>query len=92
MAEITVIVHDILTDGLPDMDDDAMVGRVAFIWDGSIISGWPQRPGPGLTYDNPLKAHWNGAEDRFHGPYAGVRYWLELPVAAWQIGREQGNG
>lgn len=32
-------VFDIEKDGLPDMDK--LVGRVAFIFDGCIVSGWP---------------------------------------------------
>ncbi|QMW05305.1 hypothetical protein [Spirosoma foliorum] len=32
-------VFDIERDGLPDMDK--LVGRVAFIFDGCIVSGWP---------------------------------------------------
>lgn len=35
-TEITIMVHDIATDGLPDMEN--LIGRVAFIWDGAIVS------------------------------------------------------
>jgi len=32
-------VHEIAKDGLPDMDQ--LTGRVAFIFNGCIITGWP---------------------------------------------------
>lgn len=34
-----ITIHEIEKDGLPSMDK--MIGRVAFVFDGCIISGWP---------------------------------------------------
>lgn len=34
-----IIIHEIATDGLPNMEK--MTLRVAFIFDGCIVSGWP---------------------------------------------------
>ncbi len=39
--EIVVKVHEITVDGLPTND---MNGRVAFIFDGCIVTGWPLIP------------------------------------------------
>lgn len=39
MQTLSIIIHEIAEDGLPDMD--RLVGRVAFIFDGCIVSGWP---------------------------------------------------
>ena len=77
-VELTFTVHEIATDGLPDMD--ALVGRVAFIWDNHVISGWPvgeDFDDGGDADDSPT---WEGADDVFLGPYAGVTHWIELPV------------
>ena len=80
MAEqMTVMVHTILEDGLPDMDK--LTGRVAFIWDGAIVSGWPLN-----RVGNPEA--WEPAEDAMgHGPFYGVTHWVEFPTAIWNIER-----
>jgi hypothetical protein len=70
--EILVKVHEIAKDGLPDMDQ--LTGRVAFIWDGEIVSGWP------LNKDEDGSMLWRGAEDLFMGPFYGVTHWVEFPV------------
>jgi len=70
--EVTIRVHEIATDGLPDMD--VLVGRVAFIFDGSIVSGWPldEVGKPGL---------WEGDTDVSHNqPFGSVTHWVEFPV------------
>jgi hypothetical protein len=45
MREITIKVHEIAVDGLPpgngEPGEQEMIGRVAFIFDGCIVSGWP---------------------------------------------------
>jgi hypothetical protein len=88
-----IVVHEIATDGLPDMDQ--LTGRVAFIFDGCVVSGWP------LRRDDPDVAHvyaregydgddtlWEGNSDVSHNrPMAGVTHWLEFPVPAWEIER-----
>ena len=40
MKEITCKVYDIKEDGLYDKNDESLNGRVAFIFDGCISSGW----------------------------------------------------
>jgi hypothetical protein len=41
--QYTITVHTISEDGLPpkDYDKAGLVGRVAFIFDGCVYSGWP---------------------------------------------------
>jgi hypothetical protein len=79
-----IVIHSIAEDGVPDMSIDHMVGRVAFIWDGCIVSGWPI--GTGEDGDGPYSGRWEPSEDRFGGPVTGVEYWIELPVPAWRLG------
>jgi hypothetical protein len=38
-SPVIVKIHAVASDGLPDMD--RLVGRVAFIFDGCVVSGWP---------------------------------------------------
>lgn len=72
--ELRVRVHAIAEDGLPG---DNLTGRVAFLFDGCIVSGWPL-PG-GL---------WEADSDVGHGrPFGGVTHWVELPVPVWEIPR-----
>jgi hypothetical protein len=72
-SRISVVVHDIAADGLPDMDE--LTGQVAFVWDGHVIHGWPLIRGP-------KESRW---ED-FNGvPYRGVTHWLEFPVPVWEL-------
>lgn len=85
MREYTIKVHEIAVDGLPPRDDDNdssladdLIGRVAFIWDGAIVSGWPA----GVHDGEPT---WEASDDRLGRGYAGVTHWIELPVAAWNL-------
>jgi len=81
MSKYEIIVHEIKTDGLPDMDN--LTGRVAFIWDGAICSGWP------LYLDDPSDPEsllWEASEDemgrvKFHG----VTHWVEFPKPVWKL-------
>ena len=83
MKPLVIVLHKVSEDGLPDMHDSSndMTGRVAFIWDGNIVSGWPIKD----MVDTLGRALWEPAEDRFGGPVAGVEYWLELPTPAWSL-------
>jgi hypothetical protein len=75
--EMTVAVHSVAEDGLPDMDQ--LTGRVVLIFDGCLVSGWP------LPRRGDL---WEGNTDVAHGrPMAGVTHWIELPVPGWEIER-----
>jgi hypothetical protein len=71
-------VHEIAKDGLPAMDD--LTGRVAFIFDGCIVSGWPLRDnGNGETT-------WEANSDVGHGGvFYGVTHWVEFPVPVWDM-------
>ena len=80
-ARVEIIVHEVAADGLPDME--ALVGQVAFIWDGAVVSGWPiGEEFGGVQYGEQL---WEPSEDRFGGPVAGVTHWIEFPVPAWNL-------
>lgn len=76
MREITVKVHEVATDGLPDME--ALVGRVALIFDGCIVSGWPvdfgdtEGGGRGWEADRDVGNHLR---------FGGVTHWVEFPEA-----------
>ena len=77
MIEVTVKVHDIASDGLPDMD--TLVGRVAFIWDHEIVSGWPLEDGT----HNVRPDIWEANSDVGRiGPFHGVTHWVEFPDGA----------
>lgn len=79
--DVEVRIHPIATDGLPDMNanDRALVNRVAFIFDGSIVSGWP------ISEQDPRWSHGDGqlweANDDVgnYQPKAGVTHWVEFP-------------
>lgn len=83
-TSMTVVVHAISEDGLPDMDK--LIGRVAFIWDGAIVSGWPLN-----RIGNPEA--WEPSEDAFGmGPFYGVTHWVEFPTEFWNIERARAEG
>lgn len=86
MKYAEIKIYEIAKDGLPDMSNRDMVGCVAFIWDGCIVSGWPI--GLGEDGDGPYSGRWEPSEDRFGGPVTGVTHWIELPVPAWQLERD----
>lgn len=82
-TNVTVTVHAVAEDGLPDMDREEMVGCIAFIWNGAIVSGWPIGP----EYegdDDPDEVRWEPSEDRFGGPVMGVTHWVEFPEPPWR--------
>lgn len=79
-----VRVHSIAEDGLPARDET--IGRVAFIWNGAVVSGWPipENAATGEGYSG----RWEPSEDRFGGPVSGVTHWIEFPEPTWRIGRQ----
>jgi hypothetical protein len=83
--QLTVIVHEIATDGLPDMD--VLVGRVAFIFDGCIVSGWPLEPDDeDRGYDDSEGVAWEGDSDvAFVTEFWGVTHWVEFPFPIARI-------
>ena len=68
-AEIKI--HLIAEDGLPNMDE--LTGRVAFIWDGDIYSGWPIDE----AYSLEDGSTWEVSEGPFL-PKSGVHAWVEF--------------
>lgn len=38
-------IFEIEKHGLPNMTDKTLIGRIAFIFDGCIVSGWPLKNG-----------------------------------------------
>jgi hypothetical protein len=83
--EMAVVVHEVAVDGLPNME--VLVGRVAFIFDGCIVSGWPLYPSlydDGDEYDG---ITWEANTDvGTHRRLAGVTHWVEFPYPLHQVG------
>lgn len=84
---ISMTIHEIATDGLPDMNFDGsdLIGRVAFIFDGSIVSGWPLDPVEcshiydNYGWDGSEGALWEANSDVGHTrPFGGVTHWVEF--------------
>ena len=74
-----IIIREIAIDGLPDMDK--LVGRVAFLFDGCIVSGWP------LDTVRDGETLWEADSDVGHGrAFYGVTHWFEFPVPLFVIG------
>jgi hypothetical protein len=94
-TELTIKVHEIATDGLPDMDK--LAGKVAFIFDGCIVSWWPLVPeqmrAEGLTIHRDItewaargQVLWEGDSDVSDSRMkANVTHWIEFPVPVWEI-------
>lgn len=81
---MTVKFHSVDQDGYPSYELTT-TGRVAFIWDGYIVSGWPIHHivrRDGTTYP---EGTWQPADDRFGGPVAGVTDWVEFPMSLWAL-------
>lgn len=70
-------IHKIEEDGLPDMEN--LVGRVAFIFDGCIVSGWP--------LDDEGEVHagiWEADSDVGRpAAFVGVTHWVEFDQPVW---------
>lgn len=85
---ITITVHSIAEDGYPDTTSPKMNGRVAFIFDGCIVSGWPLR----MDNDNdasPLTGYWEANDDvGKNGEFTNVTHWVEFPEPLWDIEKE----
>jgi hypothetical protein len=86
--QITITIHEVAHDGLPEMD--ALTGRVAFIFDGCVVSGWPLDPNSesypyDLDEDGQL---WEANDDVGHErPMGGVTHWIEFPAPVWSLTR-----
>lgn len=85
-VDLTVKVHEIATDGYPDMD--AMSGRVAFIFDGCIVSGWPLGTGFLRNGREVYSGRWEADSDVGRvTKFEGVTHWIEFPVSIREIER-----
>ena len=74
----TMKVYTIAEHRLPDMDK--LVGRVAFIFDGCIVSGWPLRP------DESGNVLWEADEDvGRHGVFNSVEKYVVFDVPVWDL-------
>ena len=77
---VTIRIHSIKDDGFPDME--ALTGRVAFIFDGCVVSGWP-------LY-NPPNGEWEANSDVGRTvKFQGVTHWIEFPEPAWNYERRK---
>ena len=94
MMEIKIKVHEIAVDGLPDRDnDDTLTGRVAFIADGCIISGWYIPRGHYVHVDALLdevgpeiQGAWEANDNVGHGRlHVGITHWVEFPMPLWEV-------
>jgi len=74
-------VFSIEKHGLPDMDN--LVGRVAFIFDGNIVSGWPLKGAE--DYENAPDDLWEGNTDVSFGKFSGVKYYVIFDIPVWEI-------
>jgi hypothetical protein len=72
-------VCTIAKDGLPDMDK--LVGRVAFIFDGSIVSGWPLEKVDGEDH-----VLWEADDDvGRNGVFNGVKKYVVFDKPVWDL-------
>ena len=77
---LTVDLRDVAVDGYPNW---SVRGRVAFIFDGCVVSGWPL-----YELDEDGFRTWEADSDVGRtGAFAGVRKWLVFPEPIHQIER-----
>lgn len=81
MNEVTIKIHAVAEGGLPNMEN--LTGRVAFIFDGCIVSGWP------AGREEEGDQVWETDSDvGTHRPLIGVTHWVEFPVPVWELERQ----
>ncbi len=81
---VKMTVHEIAKDGLPS---DDILDRVAFLFDGCIVSGWPLKH---LDYGD-LGCPW--VTDSYVGKaakFVGVTHWVEFETTFYQFGPRAG--
>lgn len=78
MEKIEIKIFDIDADGLPDID--SLTGRLAFLWDGAIFSGWPlfniHLKYPENNHPIYSKYDWECSENAAAGVFAGVKKYI----------------
>lgn len=84
-STMTVELFDIDKDGLPDMDK--LTGRVAFIFDGAILSGWPlynvHLRHPGNNFPEYTKYDWECSEAA-PKVFSGVKKYIIFDKPLWE--------
>ena len=66
MRDITVRIHSVMIDGKPDMH--RLTGRIAFVFEGGVRSGWP------------VPNSEDSWEDSVTGRvFLGITHWIEFP-------------
>lgn len=71
-----MVVKTISIDGLPDMKK--LVGRVAFIFDGCIVSGWPLDMYP--------QDQWEANDDVGRkGVFTGIEKYVVFDKPIWEL-------
>jgi len=72
-------IFEIEKDGLPDMNK--LIGRVAFIFDGCIVSGWPL-----YGLQNYSKDQWEANDDvGKHGVFEGIEKYIVFDLPVWEL-------
>jgi|GEM_PF-4602500 len=98
MQTLNVTLYEIAKDGLPDKENFP-IGRVAFLWDGNIVNGWPILPEEDILRDEQFKGMpyvWECDSDSTSSGivakngkdgmlFAGVTHWLLFPEPLWVI-------
>lgn len=79
--EITILLHEIAEDGYPVVMEE-MTGRVALIFDGCVVSGWPIKH----ELDDDGRHLWEADSDVGRSAkFAGVTRWIEFPAPVWSL-------
>ena len=80
MKSIEIKVYNIAKDGLPNdiLSKEAQTGRIGFLWDGNIYSGWPLYPNHSSD-----KSVWEDSE--FAHKLSGVEDWVLFPRPFWDL-------
>jgi hypothetical protein len=81
-------VYDIEKDGLPNMEE--LTGRVAFIFDGCIVSGWPlyklNERCPGNNFPEYGVNDWEADGDVGKaGVFSGVEKYIIFDKSIWEL-------
>lgn len=72
-------VYSIEKDGLPNMDE--LTGRVAFIFDGCIVSGWPL-----FGIDGHKEDEWEANSDvGRHVVFRGIKKYIVFDAPVWRL-------
>lgn len=85
--QVTVTIRSIAEDGLPDRRDESLTGRLAFLWDGYIVTGWPLYASE--DRQSAYTGTWEAADDKLSSvrAFANVTHWVEFPEPIWEYQR-----